>query len=292
MNKEASIGDFKLGTIPSAWRKGTINPIGSALVAAGLTAIPAYYAAPWLGKKMIQTVVPEKYRQEAMEDFENPENQKNLRWKAAGVAAALTGLGHLGMSYNPGRKGINSLTSWYPGEAERKELEMEKPAMETLMAKESLQYFLNAPAFGDSRIFGTANGVQGMPPVALNQNTAPLFGIGNSSSFGDTTSLLNTPVVPLNHSSELIETDPYLNNRQKGVILNIFDHTAEGGRSGLVSASDLASGAVRAGFGYGAGSVAGLVLGSLFSLPTRVTQKLSQIGGIANAVVNTGIVGV
>jgi hypothetical protein len=290
MNKRAAIGDFKPSTAAGAWRTATINPIGSALITAGLTAIPAYYAAPWLGRKMIQTAVPEQYRQEALQEFEDPKNQKNLRWKAAGITAAITGLGHLGISYNPARKGVNSLTSWYPDEAEQ--AEMEKPAMETLMAKEALQYFLNAPAFGDSRIFGTANGVPGMPPVALNQNTAPLFGIGNSNDFNDTTSLLNTPVVPLSHSSELIETDPYLNNRQKGVILNIFDHTAEGGRSGLVSARELASGAVRAGFGYGAGSVAGLVLGSIFSLPTRVTQKLSQIGGIANAVVNTGIVGV
>ena len=290
MNKQASLGDIKPGNIANTWRSATINPIGSSLAMAGLAAIPAYYGAPYVWRKFINTAVPEKYREEALKEFEEPENQKNLRWRSAGLAAALVGLGHLGISYNPARKGLNSLTSWEPGKEEL--AEMNAPMQKEQMAKEALQYFLNAPAFGDPRIFGTANGVPGMPPVALNADTAPLFGIGNAGNLGDSDSLINTPVVPLSHAEELIETDPYLNNRQKGVILNIFDHTDQGGRSGLVSAGDLASAAVRAGLGYGGGAIAGLVLGSLFSLPTRVTQKLSQIGGIANAIVNTGIVGV
>ncbi len=283
--------DFSWKTPVNAWKRATVNPIGSTLAMSAAAAIPAYFLAPWLGRKFINTAVPEKYRAEAMEEFEQPENLRRLRGRAAGIAALLTGMAHLYTSYTPAR-GMSSLASWGSGLGGTS-VGSAMPKNASLMSKQALQYYMSAPAFSDTRTgFSSVNAPAGMmPAIPLNANTAPLFGMGSAIG-GDVDALIETPIVPLRHAEELIENDPYLNPRQKGIILNIFDKTDTGGRSGLVSVSDLASAGVRAGLGYAGGAAAGLVLGSIFGLPTSVTQQLSRVGGIANAVINTGIVGI
>ena len=111
--------------------------------------------------------------------------------------------------------------------------------------------------------------------------------------------LMGTPVIPLNltvdripvnHARELLQNDPFLSMDQKGQVLAIIDNAGYNTRTGKASTTDLAAGAIRAGFGLVGGAVAGYVLGSLFALPTAVTRTLSLAGGIAGALVNTGVI--
>jgi hypothetical protein len=111
--------------------------------------------------------------------------------------------------------------------------------------------------------------------------------------------LMGTPVIPLNftvdripldHTREVLQNDPFLSMDQKGQALAIIDNTGYNTKTGKASASDLAAGAIRAGFGLAGGAVAGYVLGSLFALPTAVTRSLSLAGGVAGALINTGVV--
>jgi hypothetical protein len=111
--------------------------------------------------------------------------------------------------------------------------------------------------------------------------------------------LMGTPVIPLNftvdripveHTRELLQNDPFLSTRQKGQVLAIIDNTGYNTQTGNASMTDLTAGAIRAGFGLAGGAVAGYVLGNLFLLPTTVTRALSLAGGVAGALINTGVV--
>lgn len=106
-----------------------------------------------------------------------------------------------------------------------------------------------------------------------------------------TNALLDAPIIPLKHSKDLIWSDPYLSGRQKNIGTGVFDEAAGGKESGLISGSDIAKVLVRGGAGYLAGSFAGRTVANLFSLPPSATSVLSRGGGIATALINTGIVG-
>ncbi len=255
------------------------------IATAALTAIPTYYAAPWATRKLINTVLPPNLRAEAEAELNNPEQFSKFRNRVTAASALLATLAHAYTTYTPS-KGWGSFTKW----SSAKDLSSNL----NLLQKEAIYYNPTPSAFADPRTGYTVNNLPpgSFPPIPFNENTAPLYGVGSSSIGGDVDALIETPIVPLRHASELILNDKYLNPRQKGVILNIFENARGEGKSGLVSVTDLASAAVRAGLGYAAGSTAGLVLGSLFALPTPVTQQLSRMGGIANAVINTGVVGI
>lgn len=115
--------------------------------------------------------------------------------------------------------------------------------------------------------------------------------IGYYDSPGDSNALLNAPIIPLQHSKDLIWRDPYLNNRQKNVGTGVFEEAASGQSSGLISGGDIAKVLIRGGLGYAVGSFAGRTAANLFSLPPTATNALSRSGGIATALINTGIVG-
>jgi len=100
--------------------------------------------------------------------------------------------------------------------------------------------------------------------------------------------LYNHPTVPISFATDTIRRDPYMDARLKTQTLNIFGATGEG-RTGLISTGDLVRGAVKAGLGFAGGYIAGRALGSLFSLPTNMTNALSATGGIAAALKNTGV---
>ena len=110
------------------------------------------------------------------------------------------------------------------------------------------------------------------------------------ATFGEFNALLTADTIPLDHARELIWDDPFLNSKQKGQVGAVFANTGENTETGRTSTANLAAGAIRAGFGLGGGLVAGHVLGKLFSLPTPVTRALSYTGGIAGALINSGVV--
>ena len=60
--------------------------------------------------------------------------------------------------------------------------------------------------------------------------------------------------------------------------------------AGLISTENFIKGLTRAGFGAVTGNILGSTLGTIFSQPPQVKQKLKQIGAIGGAVLNLGIV--
>ena len=90
------------------WRKGTGAPIGSALAAAGIAGAGAYYAAPWLAKKL-RDKVPDKMSPK-MTDAEI----KKMRNRMALLAAL--GVGGLSVATHfDSRNPVGSMTNWNYG---------------------------------------------------------------------------------------------------------------------------------------------------------------------------------
>ena len=87
------------------WRKGTMAPIGSALAAAGIAGVGAYYAAPWIARKL-KDKLPKKV---------NPEMTEEEILKMRNRMALLAALGVGGLSvatHFDKRAPVGSMTNW------------------------------------------------------------------------------------------------------------------------------------------------------------------------------------
>ena len=97
------LGSLSPAPVARAWRSATLAPIGSAAAWAALTGLSAYYAAPWLLKKMYNStahLLPDAARRDWEESMQ-PENLNTTARSAAlgvGGAAALLSLAH---NWNP-----------------------------------------------------------------------------------------------------------------------------------------------------------------------------------------------
>lgn len=98
--------------------------------------------------------------------------------------------------------------------------------------------------------------------------------------------IMSMPVIPLAHSRDLVYNDPVLNDKQKGAMLNVFDKAPQ---APMLSRSDVAWGAVRLGVGAAAGLAVGEVVGDIFGAPPSVTNKMSAVGAIGGALINSGV---
>ena len=111
-----------------------------------------------------------------------------------------------------------------------------------------------------------------------------------SAGFGDLDNPFLGERIPVKHSIDLINSDPFLTFDQKAQTEAVIAN-AEQRRSGLVSGKALASSALRLGAGFVPAYYFGKGVGSLLALPPDTTRTLSRIGGIAGAVLNSGIIG-
>jgi len=99
---------------------------------------------------------------------------------------------------------------------------------------------------------------------------------------------MDEPVVPLHASLSLIEADPFLTRAQKNVTESIL-YGAEGKSAGKTTGRRVMESALRAGVGGAAGYGLGAVASTVFSLPDPFKKRLSAVGGVAGALLNTGI---
>jgi hypothetical protein len=95
--------------------------------------------------------------------------------------------------------------------------------------------------------------------------------------------------VPVATSLNLIDNDPFLTLGEKNRVGGYIIGANNGLGAGKTSQKSLMNTAIRAGLGFGAAYLFGKGIGSLFSLPPEQTKKLSQVGGIAGALYNSGI---
>jgi len=87
------------------WRKGTLAPIGSALAAAGIAGAGAYYAAPWIARKL-RDKLPEKFSPKMTD-----EEIKKMRNRMALLAAL--GVGGLSVATHfDTRAPVGSMVDW------------------------------------------------------------------------------------------------------------------------------------------------------------------------------------
>lgn len=261
-----SVGNFDTGKIPRGYRKMTGSPLGAALVNAAAVGIPTYFAAKPVAMgltKLKGRLLGQSPQQIEQEMALAREKAPKFRNTLTAVLAGLAGLGTLGVTYVPksvskDTGGIKSWLSWshraddpatVSGWKDRNP--MHDP---NFLKKENMQKY--ASFFG---------------PQAVNKNA-----------------LVNHPGVPVKYSLDVIRNDKYLDGKTKWNATVPF-YAADQNGSGLTSVGGLARGAIRAGFGLGAGYLAGKTLGTIFSAPPAVTQTLSATGALAGMLKNTGV---
>lgn len=108
------------------------------------------------------------------------------------------------------------------------------------------------------------------------------------SKYADAFGLSDDPDIPVAASMSLIDEDRYLDSDAKNRVNTIIGGSPQGD-SGLISRKELATSAVRMGVGYVAANRLGSGLGSILGLNPVVKRTLSRIGGVAGAVLNSGI---
>lgn len=94
--------------------------------------------------------------------------------------------------------------------------------------------------------------------------------------------------IPISYAEDVINRDPFLSRGQKGAT-NMLLEGSEGSGSGLTSGRKLMRSALQAGVGFGTAYLFGNTAGKVLSLSPDITRRLSTVGGVAGALVNTGI---
>lgn len=94
----------------------------------------------------------------------------------------------------------------------------------------------------------------------------------------------------------VLEEDDHLTPEDTTFTKNIFEEAerrapSSGRLQNLVTTEQLTRGAVGAGMGYAAASVAGPMLGGIFGMPRGTVNTLKTTGGLAGALKGSGIIG-
>jgi len=95
--------------------------------------------------------------------------------------------------------------------------------------------------------------------------------------------------IPVSASLSYVSADPFLDPMAKVHTEDIISG-AENSTSGLISKRQLAQSAIRLGAGFAPAYAFGKTVGGILSLPSPVVGRVSKIGGLAAAILNSGIV--
>jgi len=123
----------------------------------------------------------------------------------------------------------------------------------------------------------------------LKSTAVPYFSGRTKTAAQDFEQGFHQNTVPIATSVDLIQRDPFLSLGQKEAVSGLF--RAEGKDVGMTSGQKLTRAALRAGVGMVTGYTFGKTMGHLMSMPKPARDSLSRAGGVAGAVVNTGIFG-
>lgn len=96
------------------------------------------------------------------------------------------------------------------------------------------------------------------------------------------------PDIGLQDSKNLIMGDLYMDPVDKGRVDTILSSSDED-EDGRISQFDLSKGALKAGLGFVPSYFAGSVFGKTLKLPNPVRKRVSLLGGIAGAALNSGL---
>jgi hypothetical protein len=264
MNKEADI------TAPIQAYKRTIGsrPLLESAVLGTTGALAGYYGTPLVSRFLINKLMAFKSPQERealINEFNNSkdaEGNRRLLAGALGVAGMALPLQNMDFSSGFG----NALKSGVDSDYYKKNPHITGRRADAAREKSTQGSYKSL-----SRYFQS-----GRKPFMQKQHS-----LGFQDNFA-------AERVPISYSMDLINGDPFLTLPEKE-FTNVLLEGAESSSSGMVSGKDLASSAIRSGVGFGAAYAFGSGVGKVLALPTPVTKRLSLIGGIAGAVLNSGI---
>ena len=97
------------------------------------------------------------------------------------------------------------------------------------------------------------------------------------------------PETPIRQSLEYVGVDPFLTNSQKHQTQGLLVASNNGQTAGYTSGHSLMKSAVKAGVGFGTAYLFGRVAGGLLAMPSETVKNLSLAGGLAGALINSGI---
>jgi len=240
-------------------------PLAEAGVLGGLGALAGYAGGGLATKGILKTLMAGKSpAQQAamMSELEQDNTIGTIRLMLGGMGG-LAGAGYAALKHGQFRKGPGSFlkSMWDPHYWEK------NPEERDYETKKLEEMYKNIPYYSQKRFYSSGR---------LQKNEA------------EETTGFTAPRVPVHTAVELLEADPFLRLNQKTVTQDIISNAGQG-RSGLVSGHDLMRSAIQAGAGAGVGYVFGRVAGSLLSLPSPVTKRLSAAGALAGALINTGL---
>jgi len=95
-------------------------------------------------------------------------------------------------------------------------------------------------------------------------------------------------IIPISKSLDLVQNDLFLNPYQKNQTSSLI-FGAEKKESGLTSGKDLTRSAINAGIGFVPAYGFGRIVGGVLGLPPPVRERVSLVGGLAAAVINSGV---
>ncbi len=113
------------------------------------------------------------------------------------------------------------------------------------------------------------------------------YGLGNDDNDGCSYSAF-TPSIPVKESQDIINQDQYMHPFGKTALNGMLEN-ADKDRDDKTSQFDLSDAALKAGAGFVPSYLLGRSVGSLLRLPKDSKKRLSNIGGLAGAVANTGL---
>ena len=262
------VGKFDLASIPKTWRKMTGNPLGSALATGAAVALPAYFMARPMasGLTNLKGRLLRQSPEQIQAELAKVNNAGDFRGRLATILGLLAAGGSLAHNYvpksvQPDSGGLKSLLTWdhkWPDDGTMSPDEFNK----------------------------RKDAIPKIPPNYLQKQQMAKEAGYNAAYMNP---LHDHPGIPVDYSLDLIWGDKYLNGKEKINASKPFENAGEG-KSGMISTGDLARGALRAGFGAGAGYLLANTMGKVLSAPQAVTQTLSATGALAGMLKNTGVI--
>ncbi|MHC4617935.1 MAG: hypothetical protein ACYTEQ_09300 [Planctomycetota bacterium] len=271
MDKQAKLGDMRLGAIPSFYEKTVgANPIVEALTLGAAGALVGHHGSK-AGLRGIDKAlgISSEDTQTSLEGgvFGDVQTVATLFGSAVGMIYAANKHGDFRSGMGGFAKSMTTPGYW------DKNPEALRRARQAGYLK---GYGILGPKRYERRHYGTGSGR--MSQKYGSEKEAFVFG-------GEFTK----ETIPVHQSTNIIKEDPYLTWRQKDFTSGIVDSAEGGGGSGLTSGRQVAQSAVHAGVGFGAGYLFGKAMSSIFSLPPAQAKKVSKSGGLAGAIINTGV---
>jgi hypothetical protein len=248
---------------------GSMAPAGRMAIYAPIAAAAAYFGAPWaLGHVLKMTGLDNQFEANSSPRFRS----------IAAILGALGTMGAVGSGNvaNPFKHGTDSFVSSL---FDRNYWDKHRDQVnQDIRDKEQ-------------EIIHSRYRAKGAPGSPLLQTGNMGFLVPQLDKMGaDHNSLYYRPSIPINRSLNLIDRDPILNDFQKMRTADIINGAPDLDH-GHTAGVDLTSSAVKFGIDYGSAYLFGKGVGAVLGMPDPLVTRLSRIGGLGAAVLNSGIFG-